>query len=187
MKIEAYVVVSDDDMLADHNGQLPDTLKNDAEWAFFQAGLDRSDVTILGRRSHEATPNHKHRRRIVMTRSIKQPGVIDQDNSLFWNPAETDLADALAIFNADLKHLAVVGGQAVFDYFLTGPFKYTAFHLSRVHGVVLPGGTSVFGAVDQTGKTAEAVLQAHGFTPDPLVNLDKDVDVVTWRPVTTST
>ncbi len=182
MQIEAYVVVSDDDMLADHNGKLPAALKNDAEWAFFQAGLNRSDVTILGRRSHAATPNHKHRRRIVMTRSVDTTGVIDQDRALFWNPAETDLTDALAVFDANLGHLAIVGGQAVFDYFLTGPFKYTAFHLSRVHGVELPGGTGVFGAVEATGNTAEAVLTANGFTPDPVRVLDEGVDVVTWKP-----
>jgi len=181
MQVEAYVVVSDDDMLADHNGKLPEALKNDAEWAFFQAGLNRSDVTILGRRSHEATPNHKHRRRIVMTRSVKTTGAIDQDHALFWNPAETDLADALAVFETNLNHLAVVGGQAVFDYFLAGPFKYTAFHLSRVHGVQLPGGRGVFAAVNRSGKTAKAVLEARGFIPEPVVELDEGVDVVTWR------
>ena len=186
VQVEAYVVVSDDDQLADHNGNLPDALKNDAEWEFFQAGLNRSDATILGRRTHEATPNHKHRNRIVMTRSHTNLMTVNQDNTLFWNPAESDLSSALNAFGPAINNLAIVGGQAVYDYFLTGPFKYTAFHLSRVRGVTLPHGTGLFGAIDNASDSdrppvsAESVLESHDFTPSPVQELDAGVDVVTW-------
>lgn len=182
MRIEAYVVVSDDDKLADHTGAFPDALKNDAEWTFFQDGLDRADVTILGRRSHEATPNHRARRRLVMTRHPeKQPA---EDNVIYWNPEDTSLQQALSAFGNDMTHLAVVGGQAVFDYFLIGPHRYTVFHLSRVHGVTLPGGIGVFKGVEDDGMAAEDVLYAAGYTPSERRSLDKHVDVVGWIPVT---
>lgn len=184
VQVEAYVVVSDDDQLADHNGDLPDALKNDAEWEFFQAGLNRSDATILGRHTHEATPNHKHRNRIVMTRSLTNLMTIDQDNTLFWNPVESDLFAALNAFGVGINNLAIVGGQAVYDHFLTGPFRYTAFHLSRVRGVTLPGGTGLFGAIDKASDSApvsaESVLESNDFTPGPTRELDPGVDVVTW-------
>ena len=34
---------------ADAQGRFPDALKNDADWAYFQAELNRSAVTVLGR------------------------------------------------------------------------------------------------------------------------------------------
>lgn len=180
MRIEAYVVVSDDDKLADENGEMPEALKNDAEWEFFQKGMDTADVTVLGRRSHEATPNHRGRRRLVMTRS---PNVFEPEpNVLFWNPQDTDLRQALLSFGDGMDHLAVVGGQSVFDYFLTGPNRYTTFHLSRVHGVRLPGGIGAFRAIDETNDTAEDVLRSAGYKPGDRRILDEGVDVVSWIP-----
>ena len=180
MRIEAYVVVSDDDKITDHTGAMPDALKNDAEWEFFQKGMDKADVTVLGRRSHAATPNHRQRRRLVMTRS---PSTLPPEpNTVFWNPDVNNLEGALLGFGAGMTHLAVVGGQPVFDFFLTGPNGYTAFHLSRVHGVTLPGGIGAFSAVDETGATMENVLRKAGYTPGIRQELDKNVDVVSWIP-----
>lgn len=180
MKIEAYVVVSDDDNLADHNGNMPDALKNDAEWAFFQDGMDIADVTVLGRRSHEATPNHRQRRRLVMTRSPGRFG--SEDKVVYWDPGTTDLKDALLAFGKGMEHLAVVGGQSVFDYFLSGSYRYTQFHLSRVRGVTLPGGVGVFSEVDAGDKSAEDVLRQAGYEPGEKHVFDDGVDAVSWVP-----
>lgn len=177
-RIEAYAVVSDDDCIADVHGEMPESLKNDAEWAFFQNGLDAADVTVLGRRSHDATPNHASRRRLVMTRSVadvKTDGLI-----VFWNPAGAELSAALNAFDRPVTHLAVAGGQTIFDYFLTGPYMYSAFHLSRVHGVQLAGGTGVFSHVKPDEVSAEMVLERHGYLPGERCILDEGVDVVSW-------
>src|SRR5208282_4539613 len=56
--------------------------------------------------------------------------------------------------------VAVPGGQSVFDLFLQ--IGFDAFHLSRAHGVMLPGGRAVFSACD-AGLSAEAVLARAGF------------------------
>jgi len=179
MQIEAYAVVSADDRITDEDGEMPLSLQSDAEWAFFQAGLDRADVTVLGRLSHDVTPNPRQRRRLVLTRSV--PGVCRAEEvTVFWNPDGAPLDQALAAFGAPIAHLAVTGGQGVFDYFLSGPHRYTAFHLSRIDGVRLPGGTAVFAAVEAGTATAEAVLQAGGYDPGPRCQLDRRAHVVTW-------
>ena len=181
MRIEAYVVVGDDDRICDHAGRMPDTLKNDAEWTFFQDGLDAADVNVLGRKSHDETPNHKNRLRLIMTRSVETIRI--DGGEVFWNPSKVELRSALKAFEPhDVKHLAVVGGQAVFDYFLKPPHRYTSFHLSRIRGVTLPGGRGVFAAVERDEVSAETVLIDTGYTPQPAKILDRGVDVVTWVP-----
>lgn len=178
MKFEAFVVVGADDRICDANGQMPDALRNDAEWQFFQAGLDAADVTVLGRHSHEATPNHKARRRLILTRTAGSAR--SNAREVFWTPETTPLATALAAFDHPVDHLAVAGGQAVFDQFLTGPYRYTRFHLSRIDGVILPGGRSVFSACETAGRSAEQVLRAHGYRPGPVQRLDRTASVVSW-------
>ena len=177
MRIEAYAVVGDDDRIADADGAMPAILKNDAEWAFFQNGLDAADVTVLGRRSHDATPNHKQRQRLVLTRAISN---VERDGAVvFWNPGGVALDVALQEFACPVTHMAVAGGRDIFDYFLTGPYRYTCFHLSRIRGVTLPAGVGVFTAVE-AGQAAEHVLTASGFNPRPTRRLDDGVDVVSW-------
>lgn len=184
MQIEAYVVVGDDDRICTHEGRMPETLKNEAEWTFFQAGLDAADVCVMGRKSHQETPNHKNRNRLIMTRFVDS--VETRDREVFWNPSKVPLHSALMAFGEDsIAHLAVVGGQSAFDYFLIEPIRYTKFHLSRIHGVTLPGGRGVFAAVERDLVSAETVLTAHGFSPQPATVLDLGVDVVTWLPIET--
>ena len=56
--------------------------------------------------------------------------------------------------------MAVPGGQVVFDLFLK--IGFDAFHLTRAHGVRLPGGRALFSDCD-TGLSAEAVLASAGW------------------------
>ena len=182
MRIEGYAVVSEDDRITDAAGRMPAALRSDAEWAFFQAGLDAADVIVLGRLSHEVTPNPKQRRRLVMTSSVDTVSAADAHRTVFWNPARTDLEPALTAFGCRIDHLAVAGGQRVFDHFLKGPHRYTAFHLSRIDGVRLPDGGPVFGDVGGKGLTAEDVLSAAGYRPGPRRQLDEIAHVVTWTP-----
>lgn len=180
MRIEGYAVVGDNDRIADAAGEMPDNLKNDAEWKFFQDGLDAADVTALGRRSNDVTPNHRQRRRLVMTRSVS--GVERNGLFVFWNPEGASLEAALAAFDCTVSHLAVAGGRDVFDYFLTGPHRYTVFHLSRIKGITHPGGVGVFNAIETMGQTADETLRSSGYLPGSSEKLDDDVEVVGWVP-----
>ena len=180
LRIEGYAVVSDDDRIADSAGLMPDALKNDAEWAFFQAGLDAADVNVLGRKSHDLTPNHKNRRRLIMTRSVT--GVELREDGVFWNSDGATLAESLSCFDCEVQSLAVAGGRDVFDYFLSGAARYSTFFLSRMHGVTLPDGVGVFTRVNSAGEAAEDILAAYGFEGGEQRVIDDGVSVVGWTP-----
>jgi len=179
IKIEAYGVVCENDCIADAGGAMPDALKSDAEWAFFQAGLDASDVIVLGRKSHEVTPNPKARRRLVMTGSVEAPRW-ESERTVLWNPAGARLETALDMFDIKVTRLGVTGGKAVFDYFLESKAGYTAFHLSRMKDVYLHGGVKVFSALEDATKTAESVLKHYGYVPTGWKQLDEVASVVSW-------
>lgn len=152
-----YAIVSDDDRIADAQGRFPDSLKNEADWAYFQAGLDRAAVTLLGRRSHEASPNLRGRLRLVMSRSA--PALERRPDGWWWNPAEVPLEQALAQVSPAGGEIAVPGGQEVFDFL--GARRFYSFHLARAEGCRLPGGRGLFAACEK-GQPAEAILAAGG-------------------------
>ena len=76
--------------------------------------------------------------------------------------------------------VAAPGGQGVFDLFLK--IGYDAFHLSRAHGVKLPGGRAIFSACDK-GVSAEDVLKKAGLRLSEKIPLDPahGVDTTIWR------
>ena len=78
--------------------------------------------------------------------------------------------------------VAVPGGQVVFDLFLK--IGFDAFHLSRAHGVRLPGGRALFSGCD-AGLSAEAVLASAGLRVSEKIVLDAEhgVDMNVWRVV----
>lgn len=182
LRIEGYAVVSDDDRITDALGGMPDALKTDAEWNFFQAGLDAAQVTLLGRKSFDVTPNPKRRRRLVLTSSIATLRPVGDECSILWNPETTSLRQALSAFQCPIDHIAVAGGQGVFDHFLVGSDRYTAFHLSRVEGAALPGGTGVFRDVEDKNLSAEKILASADYIAGPRRDLDDFSHVVTWSP-----
>src|SRR3981189_3716356 len=104
LRIDGYVIVSADGMLANADHVMPDELKFDGDKQFFSAGLDRADLIVHGRNSFEDQPNSPLRRRIVLSRSI---GSIAPDPSnpkaTLWNPAG-------ASFEAACEHVGVRAG-----------------------------------------------------------------------------
>jgi hypothetical protein len=78
--------------------------------------------------------------------------------------------------------VAVPGGQAVFDLFLK--IGFDAFHLTRAHGVRLPGGRALFSGC-HAGLSAEAVLASAGLRVSEKIVLDAEhgVDISVWRAV----
>jgi dihydrofolate reductase len=179
VEIHGYAIVSDDDRIADEAGRTPDALRNDADWTYFQAELNRSDVTVLGRLGHEANPNPRGRVRMILSSS--SPGIERRPDGWWWNPQVVAWEQAIHHVLPYGGRVAVPGGRQVFDLFLD--IGYDAFHLTRAEGAVVPRGVPVFSACD-SGKSAEAVLSQAGLRSGSKRILDPSgpVSLVVWRP-----
>ena len=70
LRIDGYVIVSADGMLANADHVMPDALKFEGDKKFFTAALDRADLIVHGRHSYEDQPNSPRRKRVVLTRTI---------------------------------------------------------------------------------------------------------------------
>jgi dihydrofolate reductase len=178
-RIEGYAIVSEDGMLANAAGFMPDSLKFEADQDFFERGLDRVDVVVHGRRSHERQPHSNLRRRLILTRRV--PAVAadpSNEKALFWNPAGASFEQALAALGTPDGSVGVIGGTDVFGMFLD---RYDVFHLSRAPNVRLPGGRPVFPEVPT--RTPEEVLASHGLDRGQRQVLDpaKGLAVVSWQ------
>lgn len=179
-RIEGYAIVTTDGMIADANGVMPASLRNDADQHFLQTSLDGAAVVIHGRHSHEGGPHAAGRKRLIVTRRLESlaadPG---NPNTLLWNPRGVPLEAALARLGVENGIVAIIGGTEVFSLFLP---RYDAFHLTRAENARLPGGVPVFSEVGD-GRTPEEVLARHGLTPGPRRPLDAaaGVFVVTWQ------
>ena len=179
-RIEGYVIVSTDGMIAARSREMPPSIRNDADQRFFQESLDRAAVVVHGRHSHEGGPRADRRKRLILTRRVAATAPDPtHPHSLFWNPAGTTLDAALAELRVADGTVAVIGGGEVFSLFLP---LYHAFHLSRAANARIPGGLPVFNEVGPTA-TPEHVLARHGLKPGPRRDLDPaaGVSVVTWE------
>lgn len=177
-RIEGYAIISEDGMLANAAGIMPDELKFEADQRFFERGLDAVDVVVHGRHSHEHQPRSHLRRRLILTRRV--PAIAadpSNEKAVFWNPAHASFEQALAALAAPIVSVAVIGGTDVFGMFLD---RYDVFYLTRAPGVRLPGGRPVFPDVPE--RTPEDVLESHGLRRGERQVLDpeKGVAVVGW-------
>ena len=178
-RIEGYAIVSEDGMLANSAGVMPNSLKFKADQAFFERGLDSVDVIVHGRHSHEQQRHSDLRLRLILTHRV--PTVApDPSNkkALFWNPAGASLEQAMAVLGVPDGSVGVIGGTDVFGLFLD---RYDVFYLSRAPGVRLPGGRPVFPEVPI--RTPEEVLERHGLEPrrHQILDAEKAIAVVEWR------
>lgn len=179
LRIEGYVIVSADGMLADGRRVMPPALKFEADQAFFEAALDRADLIVHGRHSYEDQPRSPQRRRLILTHAVtalaRDP---DNPNATLWNPAGADFAAAYAFAGVTDGTAAIIGGPAVFAMFLD---RYDTFWLSQAHRLAIPGGTGVFPGVPV--RTPQDILAAHGLRPGEVRVLDaaNAVDVTAWQ------
>jgi dihydrofolate reductase len=178
-RIEGYAIVSEDGMLANAAGIMPDSLKFEADRHFFERGLDGVDVVVHGRHSHERQPCSYLRRRLILTRQV--PAIAAEPSNekvLFWNPAGASFEQALALLGTPDGSVAVIGGTDVFAMFLD---RYDVFHLSRAPDVRLPGGRPVFPEVPT--RTPEEVLASHGLDRGQPQALDpaNGLAIVSWQ------
>jgi hypothetical protein len=180
-QFEGYVIVSADGMLADARHVMPDSLKFEGDKNFFEAGLDRADLIVHGRHSHEGQPNSPKRRRIILTRKIASLTVDpEMPNTTLWNPATASFEEASDFAGVSSGTVAIIGGPVVFDMFMD---RYDTFWLSGAPHVRLPGGEGCFPQVPE--RTPHEVLAAHGMKPGEAQVLDAahGVTVTAWRRV----
>lgn len=179
LRIEGYVIVSADGMLADARNVMPDELKFEGDKAFFTAALDCADLIVHGRNSYEDQPNSPRRKRIILTRQVATiaPDPANPKSTL-WNPAGAPFDAALEAAGVDAGTVAIIGGPGVFDMFMD---RYDVFWLSVAPRVRLPGGEPCFPGVP--ARAPQQILAAHGLHAGDAQVLDAahDVTVTPWR------
>jgi hypothetical protein len=178
--IVGHAIVSADDRIADAQGRMPEALRNEADWALFQAELDRAQLIVLGRLGHEAHANVRRRPRMVVSSGAR--GLERRDDAWWWNPADLAWRQAVATVLPEGGMVAVPGGQAVFDLFLRQ--GYDLFALSRAHHVRIPDGRALFAEVAE-GRSGEAMLRASGLAPgdERVIDGEAGVTHAVWRRV----
>ncbi len=181
-RIEGYVIVSRDGMIANADGVMPPALYIDADQAHFRRALERADAVIHGRHSQEQVPGAAARPRLIATASVAALAPHERNPAaLLWNPDVTSYAEALHALGVAGGTVAVIGGTRIFGLFL--PF-YDSFDLSRTDAVVLPGGRPVFPQVP--AQTPEQVLAANGLerAHDIVLDADRALVLERWMRVT---
>ena len=179
LRIEGYVIVSGDGMLANADRVMPNELKFEGDKKFFTTALDRADLIVHGRHSQEDQPNSPRRKRIVVTRKI---GALAPDPSnpkaTLWNPAGAGFEAACDFAGVRSGTVAVIGGPDVFGMFLD---RYDTFWLSQAPRVRLPGGEPCFPGVP--AHSPQDILAAHGLRAGDAEILDptNGVTVTPWR------
>ncbi|TPQ35274.1 dihydrofolate reductase [Bradyrhizobium guangdongense] len=166
-------------MLADAEHVMPDSLKFEGDKRFFEQALDRADLIVHGRHSHEQQPNSPRRRRIILTRKIKSLAVDPElPNASLWNPLGASFEEAADFAGVSSGAVAVIGGPVVFDMFMD---RYDTFWLSEAPHVRLPGGEGCFTQVP--ARTPREVLASHGLKAGEPQMLDAahGVIVTPWR------
>ena len=179
LRIEGYVIVSADGMLADARNVMPDELKFEGDKAFFTAALDRADLILHGRNSYEDQPNSPRRKRIILTRQIDALAP-DPANpkAILWNPAGAPFEAACRQAGVEAGTVAVIGGPGVFGMFMD---RYDTFWLSEAPRVRLPDGEGCFPGVP--AQSPHQVLAAYGLRAGEPQMLDAadGVTVTPWR------
>ena len=181
LRIEGYVIVSADGMLANADRVMPAELKFEGDKQFFTAALDRADLIVHGRHSYEDQPNSPRRKRIILTRDV---GAIAPDPSnpkaTLWNPAGASFEAACEHAGVRAGTVAIIGGPDVFEMFMD---RYDTFWLSEAPRARLPGGEPCFPGVP--AQSPQAILAAHGLKAGEAQILDSadDVGVTPWRRV----
>jgi len=179
LRIEGYVILSADGMLADASGVMPPELKFDADQAFFEDALDHADLIVHGRNSFEDQPRSAQRRRVVLTRTVPALASDPENNkATLWNPAGASFEDACARAGVNAGVAAIIGGPVVFGMFMD---RYDTFWLSQAHRLTIPGGTGGFPEIPH--RSAQDILASHGLTATETRTLDaaRAVDVTAWR------
>jgi hypothetical protein len=179
LRIEGFVIVSADGMLANADHIMPQTLKFEGDKRFFSAALDRAALIVHGRNSAEDQPNAARRKRLIVTRKVAALA-FDPTNprATLWNPAGASFEEACEFADVQAGSVAIICGPAVFDMFMA---RYDTFWLSQAPHVRLPGGEGCFSGVPEL--TPQLILAAHGLKPGEakILEASQEVSVTPWR------
>ncbi len=179
LRIEGYVILSANGMLADASGIMSPELKFDADQQFFESALDAADLIVHGKHSFEDQPRSPLRTRIVLTRTVpalaRDPA---NPKATLWNPAGASFADACRMSGVTAGTVAIIGGPVVFGMFMD---RFDTFWLSQAHRLTIPGG--VGGFPDIPSRTPQDILAAHGLkaAETRVLDAERGVDVTAWR------
>ena len=179
VRVDGFVIVSADGMLANADRVMPDKLKFEGDKQFFTAALDRADLIVHGRHSHEGQPNSPRRKRLIVTR---RTGSIAPDPSnpraTLWNPAGASFEAACDYAGVRSGTIAIIGGPEVFAMFLD---RYDTFWLSLAPRVRLPGGEPCFPGVPE--HSPQEILATHGLKAgeSQILDVADAVSVTPWR------
>ena len=179
LRIEGYVIVSGDGMLANADRVMPEALKFEGDKAFFTAALDRADLILHGRNSFEDQPNSPRRKRVILTHEVDAIATAPfNPKATMWNPAGATFEAACAQAGVRDGTVAIIGGPGVFGMFMD---RYDEFWLSVAPHVRLPGGKPCFPGVP--ARTPQQILAAHGLRAGKPRMLDaaNEVSVTPWR------
>ncbi len=179
LRIEGYVIVSGDGMLANADRVMPEGLKFEGDKKFFTDALDHADLIVHGRNSFEDHPNSPKRKRLVLTRTVDAIAP-DPSNpkSTLWNPAGASFEAACGRAGMASGTVAIIGGPYVFGMFMD---RYDTFWLSLAPNVRLPDGEPCFPGVPD--RSPQQILAAHGLRAGEPQVLDAayEVSVTPWR------
>jgi len=179
LRIEGYVIVSADGMLANADNVMPDELRFEGDKRFFTQALDRADLIVHGRNSYEDQPNSPQRKRLILTHQVTATAPDPSNpNATLWNPAGCPFETACTEAGVRTGTVAVIGGPGVFGMFMD---RYDEFWLSQAPRVTVPSGEPCFPGVP--ARTPEQILEAHGLRAGPPQMLDPaaEVTVTPWR------
>jgi dihydrofolate reductase len=178
-RIEGYVIVSADGMLANAAHVMPDELRIEGDKNFFTAALDRADLVVHGRNSEENQPNSSKRTRIIVTRRVAAlaPDAANPKATL-WNPAGSTFEQAAEAAGVRSGTVGIIGGPDVFALFMD---RFDTFWLSEAPKVKIPGGEGCFPRVPEF--TPQQILKSHGLKPGTpqLLDAAENVTVTPWR------
>jgi len=179
LRIEGYVIVSGDGMLANADRVMPEGLKFEGDKKFFTDALDHADLIVHGRNSFEDQPNSPNRTRVVLTRNVRAIAS-DPTNprATLWNPAGAAFEAACEHAGVRSGTIAIIGGPYVFGMFMD---RYDTFWLSQAPRVRLPDGEPCFPGVP--ARSPQQILAAHGLKAGAPQMLDAahEVSVTPWR------
>ena len=172
IQYEGHAIVSEDGMIADAAGEMPASLRSEADWRYFQAALDGAALVVLGRKGHARHPN-PGRRRLVLTSSVASLAADSTDPlATLWNPAGMPIETVLDEVGITEGIIAVTGGTGTFDLFLP---HYNRFVLAEVRGFSLVGGVSCF-----TKGHPRFVLPGAGLAARDMQLIERNVVQTTW-------
>lgn len=154
-----YAIVTADGFIADIDHLMPTCLRHSVDFARFQAALDQSDLTLIGRATHDAAPNVKRRNRLIVSRY--QHADDPENGHFWWQPDEISLIERVQSLPFACEHVAVVGGLGVFDLVFAQQ-SYDAFELTIVTNAKLHAGVPLFSGLAPSAEAGLRTLLEHG-------------------------